>query len=153
MIDYKNFPETPGVYIMKDDKKRILYIGKAVNLRRRVSSYFEKNHDARISALVDRIKNIEYRLTDTALEALIIESKLIKKYLPPFNIKEKDDKSFLYIQITKDKFPRVILTREKDKFDGKRFGPFVSAKSAREALNILRRIFPWSIHNPKKWKI
>jgi excinuclease ABC subunit C len=150
MIDYKKFPETPGVYIMKDDKNRILYIGKAVNLRRRVSSYFERSHDARISALVNKIRNIEYRLTDTALEALILESKLIKKHLPPFNIKEKDDKSFLYIEITKDEFPRVILTRGKDNFKGKRFGPFVSAKNAREALNILRRIFMWSVHDPKK---
>jgi excinuclease ABC subunit C len=150
MINYKKFPETPGVYIMKDDKNRILYIGKAVNLRRRVSSYFERSHDARISALVNKIRNIEYRLTDTALEALILESKLIKKHIPPFNIKEKDDKSFLYIEITKDEFPRVILTRGKDNFIEKKFGPFVSAKNAREALNILRRIFTWSVHDPKK---
>ncbi len=147
---YKTLPETPGVYIMKDSFGRILYVGKAGNLRRRVASYFERPHDARIAALVEKIKNIEYRKTDTALEALILESMLIKKYSPPFNVREKDDKSFLYIEITKEKFPRVLLVRGKDNARGARFGPFVSASSARAALNILRRIFPWSTHDPVK---
>ena len=159
-LNYKTLPETPGVYIMKDGEGRVLYVGKAGNLRRRVSSYFEKTHDARITALVGKIKKIEHRITDTALEALILESKLIKKYLPPFNVREKDDKSFLYIEITKEKFPRVILVRgksayakasaNKDNATGVRFGPFVSAGNVRAALNILRRIFPWSVHDPER---
>ncbi len=149
-LNYKTLPETPGVYIMKDGEGRVLYVGKAGNLRRRVSSYFEKTHDARITALVGKIKKIEHRITDTALEALVLEANLIKKYLPPFNVREKDDKSFLYIEITKEKFPRVILVRGKDNAMGIRFGPFVSAGNVRAALNILRRIFPWSVHDPER---
>ena len=131
MLNYKNLPETPGVYIMKDGAGSVLYVGKAGNLRRRVSSYFERSHDARIASLVGKIKKIEYQKTDTALEALILESEFIKKYVPPFNIREKDDKSFLYAEITKEKFPRVILVRGKDNVRGARFGPFVSASGVR----------------------
>ena len=150
--DYKKLPETPGVYIMKDGGGKILYVGKAGNLRRRVSSYFERPHDVRIQTLVQRIATIDFCQTDTAIEALILEAELIRKDLPPFNVKEKDDKSFLYIEITKDKFPRVLLVRGKDVAGkaGKRFGPFTSASSAREALKVLRKIFPWSTHDPEK---
>jgi excinuclease ABC subunit C len=146
--DYKKLPETPGVYIMKDGAGKILYVGKAGNLRRRVSSYFERPHDVRIQTLVQRIVTIDFRRTDTAIEALILESELIKKNMPPFNVKEKDDKSFLYIEITKEKFPRVLLVRGRDVARGTRgqFGPFTSASSAREAMKVLRRIFPWSTH-------
>ena len=153
--DYKSFPETPGVYIMKDSAGKILYVGKAGNLRRRVSSYFERPHDVRIQTLVRHIATIDHRDTDTAIEALILEAELIRKNLPPFNVKEKDDKSFLYIEITKEKFPRVLLVRGKDitgedDKQGRRFGPFTSASNAREALRVLRKIFPWSTHDPKK---
>ena len=143
---YSRLPETPGVYIMKDSKGGILYIGKAGNLKRRVSSYFTRPHDVRIEKLVSKIRDIAIRKTDTTLEALILESSLIKHHEPPFNIKEKDDKSFLYIEITEETYPRVRLVRGKDKEEGKRFGPFTSAGSAREAYKILRRIFPWNIH-------
>ncbi len=170
---YKALPEAPGVYLMKDGKGRLLYVGKAGNLRRRVSSYFllarrlvRRNLgeggsfskggrlDARIQKLVNEIKKIDYRETDTALEALILEAELIKKLAPPYNVREKDDKSFLYVEITKEKFPRVLLVRGRDVSNGKRlalsrgevFGPFTSASSVREALRILRRIFPWSTH-------
>jgi len=192
---YKNLPETPGVYLMKDAKGKLLYVGKAGNLRRRVSSYFLRlsasahdlrtgRHDARIEGLVQRIGKIDHENTDSALEALILESALIKKHQPPFNIREKDDKSFLYVGVTKEEFPRVLLIRGKDfKKEGsdmylraipvpsrtehssersarKReernvrlragFGPFVSASSVREALRIIRRIFPWNVHEPEK---
>jgi excinuclease ABC subunit C len=145
---YKNFPLTPGVYLMKDGAGKILYVGKAGNLRRRVSSYFLRPHDARIQELVRQIKKIDYHETDTTIEALILEAELIKKYSPPFNIREKDDKSFLYVEFTKEKFPRVLLVRGKSEAHGKRFGPFTSATSARVALKILRRIFPYSTHLP-----
>ena len=148
--DYKKLPDTPGVYLMKDDEGRLLYVGKAANLRRRVSSYFERPHDVRIEALVARIETIDYRQTDTALEALILEAELIKSLRPPFNVREKDDKSFLYIEITRDKFPRVLLVRGKNLEHGVRFGPFTSASNAREATRILRRIFPWSTHDPER---
>ena len=163
-IPYKSFPETPGVYIMKDAAGRVLYVGKAGNLRRRVSSYFERPHDVRIQTLVTKIAHIDFEQKDTALEALIREAELIKTIVPPFNVREKDDKSFLYFEITREKFPRVLLVRGSGVANegrggvkssvgggvvqGKRFGPFTSASSAREALRILRRIFPWSTHDP-----
>lgn len=152
---YKRFPESPGVYIMKDARGEILYIGKAVNLKRRVSSYFTRPLDGRMSRMVSRIQSIAYKRTDSALEALILESTLIKKHQPPFNILEKDDTSFLYVGITNEEFPRVMLVRGK-KLPEKRenfksvFGPFVSSRSLREALRIIRKIFPWSVHNPEK---
>jgi excinuclease ABC subunit C len=153
--DYKNLPDTPGVYIMKGSDGEILYVGKAGNLRRRVSSYFERPHDVRIERLVVRIRTIDFEQTDTALEALILEAELIKKDSPPFNVREKDDKSFLYIEITREKFPRVLLVRGLASShdvvggQGKRYGPFTSASSVREALRIMRRIFPWNTHDPE----
>lgn len=149
-LKYKTLPEVPGVYLMHDAAGQILYVGKAGNLRRRVSSYFERPHDVRIEMLVKKIARIDYEELDTALEALIREAELIKSLTPPFNVREKDDKSFLYVEITKDKFPRVLLARGADAVrDGKRFGPFTSASAIREALRILRRIFPWSTHDPE----
>ena len=92
-IPYKKFPETPGVYIMKDAAGRVLYVGKAANLRRRVSSYFERPHDVRIQTLVSKIAHIDFEQKETALEALIREAELIKKITPPFNVREKDDEA------------------------------------------------------------
>ncbi len=148
--DYKKLPDTPGVYIMKDTYGDILYVGKAGNLRRRVSSYFERPHDVRIERLVGKISTIDHRETDSALEALILEAELIKQWMPPFNVREKDDKSFLYVEISKEKFPRVLLVRGKDAERGRRYGPFTSASNARQALRILRKIFPWNTHDPEK---
>ena len=152
LSDYRSLPETPGVYLMKDISGKILYVGKAGNLRRRVSSYFERPHDIRIQTLVQRIATIDHRDTDTAIEALILEAELIRKLSPPFNVKEKDDKSFLYIEITREKFPRVLLVRGKDIVGkkGEQYGPFTSASSVREALRVLRRIFPWSMHDTER---
>jgi excinuclease ABC subunit C len=147
---------------MRDAARRLLYIGKAANLRRRVQSYFTRPHDARISKLVSQIQKIDHKETATALEALILEAALIKKYQPPYNIQEKDDTSFLYVVFTKEKFPRLILTRggalaKPPTFAkvaaGRReeiFGPFVQGGSIREALRLLRKIFPWSIHRPEE---
>jgi excinuclease ABC subunit C len=143
---YENFPDTPGVYLMKNAAGEIIYVGKAANLKRRVSSYFTRPHESRIEKLVSEIKKIDIKKTDTALEALILEAELIKKYRPFFNIKDKDDRSFLYFEITKESYPRVMLVRGREKPLGERFGPFTSASSAREAARILRKIFPWNIH-------
>ncbi len=153
--DYKKMPDTPGVYLMKDADGRVLYVGKAANLRRRVASYFERPHEVRIETLVRKIAAIDHKKTDTALEALILEAELIKTLTPPFNVREKDDKSFLYIEITREKFPRVLLVRGRGggsgtRGTGRQFGPFTSASSAREALRILRKIFPWSTHDPER---
>jgi excinuclease ABC subunit C len=147
---WQKMPEAPGVYLMRDARRALLYIGKAANLRRRVQSYFTRPHDARISKLVSLIRRIDHKKTATALEALILEAALIKKYQPPYNVQEKDDTSFLYVVFTKEKFPRLILTRGKEvkKSRGDAFGPFIQGGSIREALRLLRRIFPWSVHNP-----
>ena len=150
---HKTLPESSGVYLMKDSRGKILYIGKAANLRRRVSSYFLRPHDARIEKMVSLVARVDYKKTDSALEALILEAKLIKENKPPFNIREKDDKSFLYIEITDEKFPRVLLVRgksQKTPGGARRYGPFVSGGNIREALRILRRIFPFGIHLPQK---
>jgi excinuclease ABC subunit C len=147
---YKNMPDTAGVYLMKNSKAEIIYIGKAGNLKRRVSSYFLRAHDYKTERLVKEIRKIDVNKTDTAIEALILESQLIKKHRPKYNVKETDDKSFLYLEITKDKFPRVILIRGKDlnsKNKASQYGPFTSANSIRESLRILRRIFPYSDHS------
>lgn len=110
----KGLPATPGVYLMRGARGDILYIGKAANLKRRVSSYFARAHEYRIEKLVNQIRKIDYKKTDTAVEALILEAGLIKKYQPPYNVLEKDDTSFLYVVITKEEFPRVLLVRGKD---------------------------------------
>lgn len=153
-------PERPGVYLMRDARGSLLYIGKAANLRRRVQSYFTRPHEARIAKLVSRVRTIDHKTTETALEALILEAALIKKYQPPFNVQGKDDTSFLYVVFTRERFPRLIVTRGSElrripSFSkaaaGRRgdiFGPFLQGGSVREALRILRRIFPWSTHSP-----
>lgn len=145
---YQHLPDAPGVYLMRGTHGQILYIGKAANLKRRVSSYFERPHEYRIQQLVQEIAAIDYRKTDTALEALILEAELIKKRQPPYNVREKDDKSFLCVEITNEPFPRILLARGHDGKNPKHtyFGPFTSAGSLRAALKLLRRIFPWSTH-------
>lgn len=134
---------------MKGDQNKILYIGKAINLKRRVSSYFLRPHDSRIQKLVSEIRKIDYKKTESALEALILEAKLIKELQPPYNIREKDDKSFSCVEITKEEFPRVILVRAKNVDLRKKniYGPFLSGGTIREALKIIRRIFPFSTHD------
>lgn len=157
-ILYKNLPQLPGVYLMKNARGEIIYVGKAGNLKKRVSSYFlpvrrslgigGRANDLKTEKLVSEIAKINYKKTDTVLEALILEADLIKKYAPKYNIKDKDDKSFLYAEITKEEFPRVILVRARDlkKDGGMYFGPYTSSSNIREALKIIRKIFPYSLH-------
>lgn len=152
---YENIPENPGVYIMKEDSGEILYIGKAVNLKKRVKSYFMGAHNKRVETMVQKISQIDYEETDSAMEALVLESNLIKKHQPPFNIKEKDDKSFLWVRIMdSEKYPRVLLARGSEKKAGEAkgswFGPFTSSSNIRQALKILRKIFPYNTHKPSK---
>ncbi|OGY58559.1 MAG: hypothetical protein A3C03_01065 [Candidatus Colwellbacteria bacterium RIFCSPHIGHO2_02_FULL_45_17] len=152
-MNIKNLPDSPGVYLFKGARGKILYIGKAGNLKRRVSSYFQKSGDNKIEKLILEAKRIDYIKTDTTIEALILEAELIKRYEPPFNAKEKDDKSFLYVDITKNKFPQVMLSRGRSLPTtnlSKRYGPFTSASQIREALRIIRRIFPYSVHEEEK---
>ena len=148
----KNLPDTPGVYLYKNKDKKIIYVGKAVNLKRRVSQYFKRGAalGAKTASLVSQINSIKYYCVNSEIEALILEASLIKKYQPKFNSLLKDDRSYLYISISKDKLP-IISPAFKSNLDKSStyFGPFPSAKSVKTLLKTLRRIFPFYIsHYP-----
>jgi len=149
-------PKSPGVYKFYDAKNRLIYIGKATSLRNRVRSYFIGAHDIKTEKLVSEIKKIKFERTETVLEAIILESNLIKKKQPKYNIKEKDDKSFSYLLITKNEdFPRVIIVRKTDlgKYQSKKiFGPYVSKKQIEIALKIIRKILPFHSRKQKTEK-
>lgn len=140
----KNVPTSPGCYIYRDDKKDILYVGKAVNLRSRVRSYFRgsANHSTRIARMVHKIRDIEWLVVDSELEALVLECNLIKEHRPPYNVRMRDDKSYPYIAITKEAYPRVIFTRNPRKASGRTFGPYTSAYAVRDTLQLLHKVFP-----------
>lgn len=149
----KSLPNSPGVYIFKNEKGEIIYIGKAGKLPKRVRSYFLKSADPRAKRMIEDVADIDYKTTETVIEALILEAKLIKKHEPFYNIKQKDDKSFLYVVITDEEYPRVILKRGREKKEGKAvFGPFVSSSAIRQALRIIRKIFPYNTHTGKELK-
>ncbi len=139
----KSLPEKPGVYLMKDEKGKIIYVGKAKSLKSRVSSYFRNNkHDsAKTRILVKKIDDLEYILTDTEAEALILENNLIKKHKPKYNIDLKDDKTYPFIKITREEFPRVMATRNIIKDGSQYFGPYTSAGALKETVELLKRLF------------
>lgn len=147
-IDRSKIPHKPGVYIYKDNRKKILYVGKAMDLYHRVSSYFYISRlDSKTKTLVEKIADIETITVESELEALILEANLIKKYLPPFNIRLSDDKDYLYIAVTKEDFPKIISARKKDLAGIKRYwGPFPSSRTVWEALKSLRKVFPWCLN-------
>lgn len=146
MID-KDFlhslPNNPGVYIMKDKTGKIIYVGKAKNLKNRVNQYFVKNssHTTKVLAMVERVDNIEYILTNSETEALNLECSLIKKNRPKYNILLKDDKQYPYIKITNEKFPRVMFARRQEKDGAKYFGPYVSAFAVKQTIDVLQKLF------------
>jgi excinuclease ABC subunit C len=144
-IDRNLLPHKPGVYIYHDDKGRVIYVGKAIDLYHRVSSYFNTgDHDPKTSALVSEIRSVETIIVESELEALILEANLIKRYLPQFNVRLTDDKDYLYIKITKEDFPRVLTARKHELSDSlKDFGPFPSSRTVKSTLKALRRVFPW----------
>lgn len=142
-------PDTPGVYFFRD-KKGILYIGKATSLKDRVKSYFNKDlinsRGPRLTSMLDQAVSITWQETDSVLEALLLETALIKKYQPKYNAKDKDDKSYWHVVITKEDFPQVLQVRGKDLLLVKTsavYGPFVSGSELKEALKIIRKIFPY----------
>lgn len=139
----KNLPENPGVYLFKNAAGNVIYIGKAKAINNRVKSYFAKNIDnPRIKKLVSEIADVEIIVTDSELEALILESNLIKEHQPHFNVNLKDDKRFPFIKITKETYPRVLVVRQ-IKHDGARyFGPYTNVGAMRKTLRLIRRIFP-----------
>lgn len=135
----------PGCYLMKNNEGKIIYVGKAKNLKRRVSSYFNRVHTGKTKALVENIKDFEYIITNTEVESLLLEINLIKKYSPKYNIMLKDNKSYPYIEITNEKYPRLIISRPRKikNHKGKLFGPYPNAQAAREVVNLLNRIYPF----------
>ncbi|MDF2571366.1 MAG: uvrC [Sporomusa sp.] len=137
-------PDKPGVYLMKDDKGRIIYVGKAINLKNRVRSYFQssRNHSPKVVALVARIADLEYIITASEIEALILECNLIKKHRPKYNISLRDDKTYPYIKVTNEDFPRVYATRKVLKDGARYFGPYTSAGAVHETLRLLKTLFP-----------
>ncbi len=142
----KKFSDTPGIYIMRDSHRKPLYIGKASSLKRRVLSYFQRPQEERIEQMLSQVRNIEIKKTDSVIEALILENDLIKKYKPKYNVKLKDDKTFLGIFITKEDWPRILPARITEKLPkGEFYGPFPESSSVREALQIIRKIFPFRV--------
>lgn len=140
----KKLPNQPGCYIYRDAKGDVLYVGKALVLKNRVRSYFQAStrHGARIARMVRRVADIEWIVVDSEIEALVLECNLIKQHRPPYNVRLRDDKSYPYIAITKERFPRVLFTRKVKKDGSKYFGPYSSAYSVRETLQLLHKVFP-----------
>ncbi|EKD32824.1 MAG: Excinuclease ABC subunit C [uncultured bacterium] len=161
-IKHKRLPDNPGVYFMNDARGRIIYIGKAASLKRRVSSYFAKRLDVKTAEMVSKIAAIDYLETPSVLEALVLEANQIKKHKPFYNILAKDDRSFPYLIITKEDFPKPLIMRGHEleqigvnpfsaKLSGRAkneflavFGPYTSARSLNTALDLVRRAIPWS---------
>ncbi|MBQ3508863.1 MAG: excinuclease ABC subunit UvrC [Peptococcaceae bacterium] len=141
----ENLPTGPGVYLMKNDAGEIIYVGKAINLRNRVRSYFRelKPDQAKTKALVKHIADLEYILADNELEALVLECNLIKKYRPKYNINLKDDKTYPFLKITKEDYPQVLVTRKVLKDGARYFGPYPSVNELRNSLEMIRKIFPF----------
>ena len=149
MSDYlltkiKTLPDSPGVYLMKDFRGKIIYVGKARVLKNRVCQYFQSNkhHGAKVKAMVAKVADFETIVTSSEVEALILECNLIKKYRPRYNISLKDDKTYPYLRLTAEDFPRIILTRRVIHDGSKYFGPYTSGLAVKETLQLLRKIFP-----------
>lgn len=151
MEDYKQriknklnvVPMEPGCYLMKDRNDQVIYVGKAKKLRNRLRSYFTGAHDAKTTRLVGEIRHFEFIVTSSETESLLLELNLIKQYQPRYNILLKDDKSYPFIKITKEKYPRLLVTRTVKKGTGKYFGPYPNAYSAQETKKLLDRIYPY----------
>ena len=144
----KRLPDRPGVYLMKDARGDVVYVGKAQSLRSRVRSYWQKQAPGgeihRIRSVIDRVVDVEVTETDSVSEALLLEANLIKRFRPRFNVRLKDDKSYPYIKITlADDFPRVERTRKLVDDGSRYFGPYASASSVDESMNMVRRLFPF----------
>lgn len=142
MIDLATLPHTPGCYLFSDAGGTILYVGKAKDLRKRVTSYFQKrDHDQKTKNLVALIASVDLMVTHTETEALLLENNLIKKHQPKYNIDLKDAKRFAYIEITRETFPRIGIARQARREDASYFGPFVSATERDALLKVIKRIF------------
>ena len=143
----KQLPDSPGVYFFRDSKGKILYIGKASILKRRVKSYFQKNHrDYKTPLLVQKIADVEWIETASEVDALFLEAEFIKRHKPLYNVRERDDKNFIFVRIDMQKdFPTVGLVRRPLDDKAKYFGPFINGYGVRQALRYLRKVFPYFI--------
>jgi excinuclease ABC subunit C len=142
--ELKKLPAKPGVYIMHDKHDTIIYIGKAISLKNRVRQYFQssRNLTPKIQQMVSRIQYFEYIITDSELEALVLECNLIKEHRPKYNTMLKDDKSYPYIKVTvQEEFPRILFARERGKDKAKYFGPYTSAKAVKDTIELIRKIY------------
>src|ERR671933_1122161 len=142
----RTLPTKPGVYLVRESRGDVLYIGKAKSLRARVRSYFQESLDSRaaIRQLPDRVEDIEVIVTSNQVEALHLEQNLVNRFRPPFNVRLRDDKSFPYIAVTvEDEYPRVMFTRERHRRGVVYFGPYANAKKVRETLDVLNRVFQY----------
>ena len=140
-----SIPKEPGIYLMKDNSGSIIYIGKAKNLRNRVKTYFTKNQNYKTQKLVSKISDIEFVLTDNESEAFLLESNMIKRYRPTYNIELKDQQRYTYLRITNEKFPRLLVARRTRNGNflgkGKIFGPFTKGSSKLLTIGSLRKTF------------
>src|SRR4030042_4433963 len=142
----KTLPACPGVYLFKDGEGKVIYVGKAANLSNRVRNYFGApgNLSSKIQRLVSKIYDLEFIVTDSDQEALILECNLIKRHRPRYNVRLKDDKTYPYLKVdVQDDWPRVYITRRVEKDGGRYFGPFASATSVRKTHNLLKQLFPF----------
>lgn len=137
-------PNSPGRYLHKDKTGNIIYVGKAKNLRNRVRSYFRDSHDTKTEMLVSEIADFEFIVTESNIEALLLEINLIQENMPKYNIRLKDDKSYPFIKITNETYPRLIITRQVNKKDGGLyFGPYPDVYAANDIKRLLDRMFPF----------
>lgn len=141
----KKLPAEPGVYLMKDENDKVIYVGKAISLKNRVRQYFQssKNHTSKVKSMVKNIYKFEYIITDSELEALILECNLIKQYRPKYNVLLRDDKTYPYIKVTlNEDYPRVLKVRQIIKDKAKYFGPYTNTTAVNDTLEIIRNIYP-----------
>lgn len=142
--ELKKMPQTPGVYLMHDSHDDVIYVGKAINLKRRVSSYFRQStkKSLKIQSMVSNVSRFEYILTDSELEALILECNLIKEYRPKYNTMLMDDKTYPYVMVTvSEDYPRIVMARRMKKDGNKYFGPFTSGGAVRDTIELLQKMF------------
>lgn len=142
--ELKKLPEKPGVYIMHDEKDAIIYVGKAISLRNRVRSYFRAStvKSPKIEKMVSRVSRFEYIITDSEMEALVLENNLIKEHRPRYNTMLKDDKTYPYIKVTLgEEYPRVLFSRIMKKDKSKYYGPYPSAAAVKDTIELLQKLY------------
>ena len=142
--ELKKLPARPGVYLMHDAKDEIIYVGKAISLKNRVRQYFQKSRRVtpKIQRMIDRIAWFEYIVTDSELEALVLESNLIKEHSPRYNTMLKDGKSYPYLKANiQEAYPRLLFARQMKRDDNKYFGPFTSGKAIRDTIELVNKIY------------